>query len=271
MVFYKRRSEFIHLLSTMKSDKITETVKHDRGLMHLGTTKLKKVGLSRSANVRQKLRELSRLLLILKESHNGSEELEFYDFIHPKYFDDIVKCVKKLCEADDEEKSERGCPLYGKPSLALKLGHSLKKLAEVKRAQAIRNDDVTARKEADDYMLLHENEWAENVSTHATQTLVERKFNEPCVLPLTEDIVKLREFVMRKMEESIKVVKQNPNPTTWRELAMATLCRVTVFNKRRGGETGQMLMASYIMRSKDTGGKEIVNALQPIERRLINR
>lgn len=46
--------EFIHLLSTMKSDKITETVKHDRGLMHLGTTKLKKVGLSRSANVRQK-------------------------------------------------------------------------------------------------------------------------------------------------------------------------------------------------------------------------
>lgn len=183
--------------------------------------------------------------------------------------------MSRSTENADEELTVRGCPKYRKPSLALKLGHSLKKLAEIKRGQCMRSGDDAGKNDAENYILLHETEWAEKVSSHALQTLAERKFNEPSLLPLTEDVVKLKGFLLKEMQTLITLLNGSQvSVSIWRDLAMATLCRVTVFNKRRGGETGQMLLSSYVNRRtnwKEAENLEVTSTLEPLEIKLMNR
>lgn len=95
---------------------------------------LKRVGRGRLPNVRQKLRQLGRLLVSLRCL--STEAAVFTDFIKPKEFDRVVNALKKI-SSNPSELTERGCQKYSLPSLALKLGHSLKRLAEVIRGRAI--------------------------------------------------------------------------------------------------------------------------------------
>lgn len=128
--------------------------------------------------------------------------------------------------------TEKGCQKYSLPSLALKLGHSLKRLAEVIRGRAIRDGDDERRKDVENLILLHDIEWADNISSHARQTIAERTYNEPDILPLTCDIVKLKDFLLHEIVRLSELLLKDINAVNWRNLAMVVLCRITIFNKR---------------------------------------
>ena len=71
----------------------------------------------------------------------------------------------------------RECEKYELPSLALKLGHSLKKkLAQIKIGQTLRKIGEVGLKEATNYLKLHDNEYGERISSQALNTFAERKF-----------------------------------------------------------------------------------------------
>ena len=69
------------------------------------------------------MRQLARLLKTLRgKSQNEVSQLE--DYIDTSKFDELVLAVKDLCGFDAESRLDIGIP-----SLALKLGHSLKRFA----------------------------------------------------------------------------------------------------------------------------------------------
>lgn len=84
------------------------------------------------------------------------------------------------------------------PSLALKLGHSLKKCAKILAGKAIENMDESLEKKARAFHRLCEMNWTDEVSHHAIRTLHDRKRANPRILPLAEDIVTLAKYL--KME-----------------------------------------------------------------------
>lgn len=196
----------------------------------------------------------------------------FFDYLCPEHFDDVLDAVKKLCNSEDGQ-TMRGCEKYELPSLALKLGHSLKKLAQIKVGQALRKRDDIRLKEATNYLKLHENEWGERISSQANNTLAERKFNQENVLPLTDDIVRVRDYILKETQLLMEQVQTFPDMRSWRKLAYLVLCRVCIFNRRRGGEVGAMLVESYANRCLDAGKncQELVASLKPIEKKLMER
>ncbi|XP_069109914.1 uncharacterized protein [Argopecten irradians] len=75
---------------------------------------------------------------------------------------------------------------------------------------------------------------------------------------------------MKKVQ--VELNKQPSSDTsTWRYLAQLALCRVCVFNRRRGGEVGEMLLTSYQERNMEQGSKELISCLEPIEKKLMER
>lgn len=86
---------------------------------------------------------------------------------------------------------------------------------------------------------------SDRISSHANQTLAERKFNTPNFLPLTEDIVCLKNYLLDQEQTLGKELEINLSLSMWRNLAQVILCRVTIFNKRRGGEVGQRSLTMY--------------------------
>ena len=109
--------------------------------------------------------------------------------------------------------------------------------------------------------------------TFYTKNIAERKFNQEIVLPLIEDIVRVREHILKKTQQSMKQLEQFPETETWRKLAYLVLCRVSIFNKIRGGEVEAMLLEFYSNTCVDEskGWKELVSSLQPIEQKLMVR
>ena len=64
------------------------------------------------------------------------------------------------------------------------------------------------------------------------------------MLPLTEDLVLLKNFPMQTMEDQNKHITEDPSYASWRALAEATLSRIILFN-RRGSEASNLLLQMY--------------------------
>lgn len=110
------------LLDPMRQDDITTVVRNDFGILQLAQTLYNKHGAdtTKYEYIRQKLRELARVLLVLR----GDSIYTIEDAVKPGNFLKVVKAVKKVSGFDEENNS------YTAPSLALKIGHSLQKIAD---------------------------------------------------------------------------------------------------------------------------------------------
>ena len=113
---------------------------------------------------------------------------QLFDFIKPSKFDVVIEAVKKLCnfETKDGQQDVRT------PSLALKIGHLLKKCVNVVRGQALREKDKDSQEDTDSFEKLIDQEWSHRISHHSLSILSLRKYNKVDMLPIAEDLDKLR-------------------------------------------------------------------------------
>lgn len=182
-------SEFIeHVVKRFRNDDISQVIKSDTLLLLFGRVQLRKLGTQRAGQVREKMRILGRLKIELR-SVTGKESASICDFLSADHFDTCMKAIGTLA-VESNEKTVSGTRTYSKPSFALKAGQFMKKVAGLKRGQAIRSHDVELKDQADEFIRLYTEEFSENVSSLAHRSLEERKHNKKMLLPLTEDLVK---------------------------------------------------------------------------------
>ena len=80
--------------------------------------------------------QLARFLQTLRKEN---EAANFDDFIDTARFDELVAAVKDLCGFKEESRLE-----IDVPSLAIKLGHSIKQCAQVLKSSALRKKSEAA-------------------------------------------------------------------------------------------------------------------------------
>jgi len=76
------------------------------------------------------------------------------------------------------------------------------------------------------------------------------------------------------MRSGLREAKENPNIQNWRELTELTICRLTIFNKRRSNEPSNLLVKRYLTREQKAARnvhKDILSSLSPIEKQLMQR
>ena len=128
-----------------------------------------------------------------------------------------------------------------RPSLALKIGHSLSKLGAIKRYQALMQQNKLKELEADRFLTLKEAEWPEKVSSEALTTMSQRKINKVVELPVAADIQKFSSFLREEIMRTIKQIKENgPSASLYRRCQELVLARLITFNKRHAGEVEQI-------------------------------
>lgn len=165
-------------------------------------------------------------------------------------FDDLVDAVKELCGFHAKEQLEIGIP-----SLARKLGHSIKRCALVLKSSVLRRKDEMAIKNCQHFINPFEAEWSVKISSCSLASLGSKKQNKIEYLPLAEDLMKVKRHLESKMEVLGKLVdtmeKSDPHYVeTWSAFAKpkATLVRIIIFNKRRTGETATLSIQPFQMR-----------------------
>ena len=220
------------IFATMKSDNVSIVARNGWLIKQIGVLLVETLCL-----VSQKMRELARLLLQLRETDSNPAS-QLSDFIKPGRFDDVVNAVKNIAKFHFDQ----GVQNVATPSLSLKIGHSLKKCISILRGHALRRKDKGLEEDVDNFEKLIDAEWSYRVSHHSLSALSTKKFNKVNLLPLAEDLEKLRKSVLSKMSSNAEILEQHPQLEVWSELAQATLVRLVLFYKGRGGEASKMLV-----------------------------
>ena len=265
-----KSSAFQEVVASMKSDNITITARNDSIISALGTMMVEKVGTRRSYDISQHMRNLARLLLSLREAdHDENAQLSL--FLRPEKFDVVVQCVMDVSKFD----AKNGEKHVGIPSLALHIGHALKKCVGIARGKALREKDKLLLENVEHFEKLMKTEWKDRISHHSLTTLNDRKHNQQDILPVTSDLQKLKEYITFKIISLTSHLQATSRPAIhiWRELCELVLNRLILFNKRRGGETAKLRVETYTSRPdwhKSTN-QEIVASLSGIEQQLFKR
>ena len=264
----KSSSMIDNVLATMRNDETTLVAKSDLLIVEVGKLLVQKHGATKASDTSQTMRELSRLVIQLRKI-DADPHTQLSSHIKPSRYDTVVNAVRELCafEVKDGQQS------VGTPSLALKIGYALKKCVNIVVGKALREDDNELEKDASNFRRLLETDWSYAISHHSLTTLNFHKFNKVDVLPLAEDLNKLRKYIEKVISTSVVSLQKHPNLDDWSLLAQATLSRLVMFNKRRGGEASKLLLDAYQTRP-DWGlanSSEIMKSLNSFERELSKR
>ncbi|XP_060585527.1 uncharacterized protein LOC132741395 [Ruditapes philippinarum] len=165
-----------YVLSRFHVDTVSMAIRSDQLLLLFGNTQFRKLGNQRASQVREKLRILGRLKLELRRL-TGKESANIGDFIKSQYFDICLRALANMC-GESEKRSTTGSKTYEKPSSVLKAGQLLKKIAALKRGQAVRTLNLTDKEDIDNFLSLYNDEFAETVGSIARHTLTENKYNK---------------------------------------------------------------------------------------------
>lgn len=156
---------------------------------------------------------------------------------------------------------------YKTPSLALKLGHSLKKLANILECEGMMSGDEEAIHNAKMFRQISNTKWNEYISSQALRTLTEAKWNSPQLLPFTEDVKKMHQCINSQRKDFQQKLELEKNKKNWSELTKLTLCEFIVFNRRREGEVSKMPVSSFTAR-QTWSHPDVELALTDLEKKL---
>ena len=254
-----------NVFSKMIGDNVTIAARNDRIILKIGEKLYQKHGHLPHlfSHISQKMRECGRFLICARDIDSNINCLN--DILTPEKFVVAVKATKVLCNFDEIRNS------YANPFLALKLGHLLKKCAKLSKSDALMYGNVEQGTKADGFLTLCQNEWTDEISSSAIQTLTTNKMNKGHMLPLSEDIMSLQSYLSQKSESLIESLEDRFLKSEWELLNQITLAHLVMFNRRRGGETQRILVETYMSRVKNTESppKEVTDALSATERILL--
>ncbi|XP_041474303.1 uncharacterized protein LOC121423085 [Lytechinus variegatus] len=240
------------VLSGLRDDEdgIARLIKSDKLICKLAEKLTNKLGHEKDEfnHIRGKLREVGRTVMAFKKV-TGEENACLADKIDPSQFMKVAEATR-LASGYSESTH-----LYETPSLALKIGHSLRKVAEILKSEALMNGDAALKQKSGDFISLYQMKWEELVSTHALRTLQEKRRNKPKYLPITADVSKLTKHLKEKVSGGKdKLTKEPDNQQAWRDLAEVTLASLIVFNRKRAGEVSKIKSADLQKLKKGSHG-----------------
>ncbi|XP_057716910.1 uncharacterized protein LOC130931819 isoform X2 [Corythoichthys intestinalis] len=249
------------LLSNMVQDDVSSAVKKDICILEYGDHLYNRLGHDPDKHeyIRQKLRELGRLLLC---SRKTTSMKTIQEHIQPSNFMNVVQAVKELAGYDGRTGA------YKRPSLALKIGYSLTKISMLVESRANLQKDYSAAKEARTFRKVYETRWNENISAASLRTLHESRWNQPQLLPFTKDVQTLHCYLDEKQKHFSAKLSTEISAQSWSQLAKVTLTQVILFNRRRAGEVSKMPMTAYLSNTTTDLQDDILEALTSLEKKL---
>jgi len=256
------------ILDHLENGEVAMAIRNDSTILEFGKRLFiqgrKGVSHHGQQEIRCRLRELGKFLIEVRTSDHTIQNIS--ECIHVEKFDIVCDAVKTLSGYD----SQNGT--YKVPSLALRLGQSLKKCAQNLRGKAVRESCSSLRKQYDDFIDIAKEDWKLEISTQARQTIDERKWNSPKKLPLASDLKLLNTYLISTVAEAEHSLSASPSADRWRFLASCTLARIVLFNRRRSGEVQRMTLSVYrnMVKSNANVQGEVYDALSPVERTLLN-
>ncbi|GFO10708.1 sodium/calcium exchanger 1-like, partial [Plakobranchus ocellatus] len=194
---------FSHVVARMQKDDVTRIILNDSLIVKFGERKFCATECYTASYISTRIRELGRLLKVVRLK-TDMKVSTLTQALHPENLDLIIQSVRELAEFNEENHHFR------KSSLALRLGHSIKKCASVLRAEAIKIGDEELVEQAKRFDSLFSGNWFDYITE--IQSTSKTVFNQQTQKKQNvEDKPKMRKKMKRQpwSEDEINAVKRH--------------------------------------------------------------
>lgn len=198
----------------------------------------------------------------------------FTDILKPEYIDYLVAAVKIASNYSENDRT------YGAASYALHQGKSIKDLIDIATYLISKKDKIISKQslENSENILgqlkvlkeIIENNWAREIGSLALKDLTIKKSRNYTkkLLPLTEDVMKLRDYCLKKAENAVSLLKIQTNRTQYIILVETTFILILLHNRKRVGDIQFIELNDVTQPDKIQQKDEILEALTETERIL---
>lgn len=250
------------IIQNMHQDEVSFQVRTDPLICKYGEMMFELHGHDKTQHVyiSQKMRELGRFMISVKKRNHTVQRL--IDVCVPSRFKLAVEAAKEVSGFDESKKC------YKTPSLACKIGYTLKRVSEIVVGNSLMNDDHESGQKAQNFIKLIDSDWNTFVSKRARTNLEQQKWNKADVLPLTEDVVKLQKYLRSLEDKSRQQLNESADPVSWKILAECVLAQLILFNRRREGEAAKLLLETYQKKNTLPLNADVFQSLSKLEQDL---
>ncbi|KAF5307703.1 hypothetical protein FQR65_LT18362 [Abscondita terminalis] len=253
-------------LETLQADDISLVAKRDPIICEVARKYLKSHKEKHLVQVaRRYMRRLARLLIEVRNREKN--HISFLNLLHPSKFKAIVEATKSIASYDYDKKE------FKSPSLALQMGTLLKKALNAATSMELQiNFESPKIKAFNILQKLIDDDWATEISTEAGQNLNLNRFNKPSVIPMAEDIAKMKNYLDDLILSAKKKLEtHNDDETSFKQLIEGTYCNLLLFNKRRVGELQRILLETYIKHQHNKASGDFEKLLSVSEKILVDK
>lgn len=222
----------------MREDQFTDAVRYDYLAISYGNNLCEKYRKQHLLPmIRSKLRLIGRFLLKIKDLNKEVDQ--FSDVFRPKFYKDVVKAIHAVAGLDEQRSR------YRAPATAFALGTLLKKCAKFLEIDLISLEDFEKQNQVINFIKIMEVDLPSSVNKTVEENQEEMKRVKKLVLPKTNEIKKLIEFLNQKINTCLRHIKTSVTLEIWKSLASYVLVAIHVFNRKRPGEVSRMLIEDF--------------------------
>ncbi|KAK4874171.1 hypothetical protein RN001_013531 [Aquatica leii] len=233
------------VLSKMRGDKVAKEIMNDILIISWGDDLLKKTPISRNKyHLTAKMRRCANFVINMRTIDPKYKDM--LSCLKPEAFDDVIEATKKMSRYDPETRTFRS------GSTALQFGAYLKQIADLTMKIILRKkvlipvgDVEICLKDLKRFKNLIETQWTTELGSLAMKDINNRTANKPKLLPLTEDIIKLKQLLDKSAEEAYVELKRKKTMEDYRVLVETTLVSTILHNRKRVGDIQYLEIESY--------------------------
>jgi len=192
-------------------------------------------------SVMKEMRQLGSVLIEFKaQAKEDNLDLTSFDLLNRKHMKYLAAAVIKLSTNSESEEDI-------KAGTKLAIGNVIKETAKVMKVFYLEKEEDEKGKEVDNFVTVFNLKWPSLFADAQYKVLMERqkRLRKPARLPEEEEIKKLKEYMVPEMERITSETYALWTPSEFKELRNVTVCRLTLFNCRRGGEPSRLLIDEW--------------------------
>ncbi|WAR30017.1 hypothetical protein MAR_003585 [Mya arenaria] len=163
--------------------------------------------------------------------------MSWFDVLNSLKWSLIADSVRNLCGF---QYTEDGVTV-DRPHIGRKYGHALRGLIAALEGYSLSVDDDYCIERAKKMMSVYEKEW-KKIGKHCDAAARARKEDEVTNLPVTSDVVKMKEYCVAEIN---RLCDQTLDNESYVSLQKAVITRLITFNARRGGEPGKLKVSQW--------------------------
>nr|XP_054772048.1 uncharacterized protein LOC129280013 [Lytechinus pictus] len=247
----KEDTRFVmNVLGKFRDDAVGKMCTTDPVLMEIGKKlwSKEKRKVDRKAEVRRGvMRDMRRIGTFYQEMLNSEEKLgplkvkkgDVSDIFHCRNFKQLEEAVETMTLKEDQSGIKAG--------LKHCLYYLLKTASRIVKVLYILDNDDEAAIGVDKFVSLFEmnHNFIFGNASYQINNARESKLRRPAERPLENDMSILRDYILNRTEELLRDEYEFMNLHQYIELRNLTLCRLTLFNARRGGGEPAQLVTKH--------------------------